>query len=115
MGDGIQRARAAARRTRNTSPEPTVGSRWRDSDTRPHIVRELVILERADRDKKSRGGENDGTTIKVPSARCRVYLAGKDTDRETWIADASFESKARKYAHVGQGAPPQMPGSEGSK
>lgn len=111
MGEGLQRARAAARNTKNTTQNPVVGQRWRDGDTRANIVREVVIVELGEREKKSRGGDSYGASIKVPSARCKVYLAGKDSGRETWIALSSFEYGSRKFILVGDGAPPQMPGA----
>ena len=116
MGAGLQRAGAAARATHGeNTPAHAVNQRWRDNDTRRDIVREVVILELAEKAKRSRAIDSYGANTPALRARCAVYRSGVKQPRETWIACARLIPTSSGYTYVGEGPPPQMPGSGGSK
>lgn len=93
MGAGLQRAAAAAKRTRYpNTPAPAVGQRWRDNDKRCNHQREVVILAIAPNAALS------------DVATCDVYIDGTH-ERSTRIACSRFVPKATGYRYVGKGAP----------
>jgi hypothetical protein len=91
MGQGLQRAANAARRTRSDSPAPAAGQRWADCDPRSP-GHELVIAFLSSGDTH---------------ARCAVYQGGVATGRFVTVACARLVPGSRGYRYVGEGAPVQ--------
>lgn len=111
MGEGLQRAVAAAKRTHYPgTPAPAIGQRWADCDKR-HGAREVVIRSFTQKlfekwVRASGTAPSHYVTIERESAVCDVYIAGKRaSDRGTTINVDRLIPVATGFRYVGEGPP----------
>lgn len=97
------------------NPAPAVNQRW--ADKAPDLAgREVVILVLLTTVESQWAPKSRATKkVTVTRAQCRVYRNGVDQKRTTKINVERMIPTARGMQYVGEGPPPQMPGSEGSK
>ena len=94
---------------------PAVNQRW--ADKAPDLLgREVMILDLVTTTanvwvRKTGSYQN----VEITKAKCQVYRNGVDAGRTTKINVERMIPTARGMQYVGEGPPPQMPGSEGSK